>query len=275
MKNLNKLFILPILIITLQVQAQNGVFIVILKGNASLNLSGSEKSINLLESNRYLLPSGSSVIMMAKSSAIVYNEKAKIEIGSLLEEKYLTYSLIESLKKMENGSITSNFFKYMNRMYAQMKLQEESKGNVVGATSRAINVLIKPVFLPADSVIILSDTLELNWGNNAITGNLLVVNETAKDTVYNQAAKGNGLLLRSLPAGLYTWTYDLSVKSKSEVHKYHNTFIIPSKERKELLMRQFSEFVKDIKNLSPEVESKLRNAYFSTNKFYVFKFREE
>jgi hypothetical protein len=266
----NMLFIL-LLIFFPQAQAQDVVFIVLIKGNASVKYSGSDQLVNLLEATRLLLPINTSVIIPAKSSAIVYNEKSKIELGSLVEEKYKTIYLIKSLKKEKTGSMTTNFYRYMNRMYAQMKEKEESKGTVVGAVSRGFNDS-PPGFSPADSVIILSDTLELNWGSGStrLRGNLVVINETTDDTVFNNVLEESHLLLRSLSSGQYSWNYDLVENGKSLVYKYHNIFIIPSTDQKRKLMSEYKNFMKEIIDLSPKVIHKLRNDFINRNQYYFY-----
>jgi hypothetical protein len=254
-----------------QVQSQDVVFIVLLKGKASVKYSGSDKLVNLLEAYRFPLPSNTSIVLPANSSAVVYNEKSKIEIGSSTEEKYKTISLIESLKKGEQRSITTNFYRYMNIMYAQMKEKEESKGTVVGAVSRGSNDT--PVlFSPADSALILSDTLELRWGNAStrLMGNLVIISETKNEKIYNNAPAGDHLLIRSLTPGSYSWNYDLVEKGKSRVYKYHNEFIIPSVDQKRILISEVENFVKDISNLSPEVKYKLRSDFLTQKKYYFF-----
>lgn len=274
-KKVRYVFLVSLLIFIFQGQAQTKtqdvVFIVLLKGKATVKYSGSDQLVNLLEATRLILPLNASVIIPANSTAIVYNEKSKKEIGSLVEEKYKTISLIESLKKGKPGSMTTNFYRYMNSMYAQMKEKEESKGTVVGAVSRGFyDSLLE--FSPADSALILSDTLELRWGSGStrLMGNLVIISETKNETIYNNAPVGNHLLIRSLSPGFYSWNYDLVEKGKSKVYKYHNEFIIPSVDHKRIFISQVENFVKDINDLSPDVINKLRSDFITLNKFYFY-----
>jgi hypothetical protein len=261
---------LSLLIFVSQVQAQENGFIVLVKGNASVKYSGSDQLVNMLEGSRLPLPLITYVLLPANASAIVYNEKSKIEIGSFVEEPYRTVSLIESLKKEKASSIATNFYRYMNRMYDQMKEKEESKGTVIGAVSRGFNEG-PPGFSPSDSVVVLSDTLELKWDiGTRLIGDLIVINETAKDTVYINLPDGNSLILRLLSSGFYSWSYDLVDIGKSLRFRYRNIFIIPSIYHKRTLLSEYENFVNEIRDLSPEVQLKLRNDFITRNHYYFF-----
>jgi hypothetical protein len=270
-KKVRIVILVSLLVLVLKAQAQDVVYIVLLKGNASVKYSGSDQLVSLLEACRLPLTLNTSIVLPANSSAIIYNETSKIEIGSSVEEKYKTISLIESLKKGEHSSMTTNFYRYMNSMYAQMKEKEESKGTVVGAVSRGF--IDTPLgFSPADSALILSDTLELRWGSSSTTlmGNLVIISETKNETIYNNAPAGNRLLIRSLTPGFYSWNYDLVEKGKSKVYKYHNEFIIPSIDQKRISIGDVENFVKYISDLSPDVINKLRSDFLARNKYYYF-----
>jgi hypothetical protein len=270
MEKVRKIILLPLLILALNTQAQDSVFIVLIKGNACVKFNGSDKQRNLLENNRLLLSPYNSLVISANSSAIVYNEKSKIQIGSPSEEKYQTISIIESLKKEEAGSITRNFYKYMNRMYSQMKINEGSEGTVVGAVNRGQFDWMNLLFSPVDSALILSDTLELVWGNgaNRLVGNLVIINETSKDLIYNSIPEGSRLLLRYLSPGRYSWRYGLVEKGKSKVINYHNEFFIPSVEQKQIFLSDYEDFIKEISDLGPEVKTQLISHYLSQNRYY-------
>jgi hypothetical protein len=262
---------LSLFLLVFQIQAQDVVFIVLLKGNASVKYGGSDQLVNLFEACRLPLPLNTSIILPANSAAIVYNEISKIEIGSSVEEKYKTISLMESLKKSDHGSMTANFYRYMNSMYAQMKEKEESSGTVVGAVSRgSINSPL--AFSPADSALILSDTLELRWGsgNTRLMGKLVIFSETKNEAIYNNAPLGNHLLVRSLTPGFYSWNYELAEKGKSKVYKYHNEFIIPTPDQKRICIDEVENFMKEISDLSPEVQKKLREDFLSQKRYYFF-----
>jgi hypothetical protein len=267
-KKVRTILFVSLFIFAFQAKAQDIAFIVLLKGTASVKFTGSDQLVNLLEATRLPLPRITYILLPANSSALVYNEKSKLEIGSPVEETYKTISLIESLNKKKTNSITSNFYRYMNRMYVQMKEREESQGTVVGAVSRSLKDS-PPGFSPTDSVIVLSDTLEFKWGKRtSLRSNLILVNETSRDTVYNSYPKGDSLLLGSLSSGFYSWSYDLVDIEKSLLYKYRNVFIIPSASQKQKLLTGYENFINSVRDLGRELQLRLINDFLTINKYY-------
>jgi hypothetical protein len=267
-KKVRTILFFLLFIFVFQAKAQDVAFIVLVRGNASVKFSGSDQFVNLLEATRLPLPRITYILLPANSSAIVYNEKSKFEIGSPVEETYKTVSLMESLNNRKTGSMTSNFYRYMNSMYVQMKEREESQGTVVGAVSRSFSES-PPEFSPSDSVIVLSDTLEFKWGTGTtLRSNLIIINETASDTVYNSFPEGDSLRLGSFASGLYSWSYDLVDIEKSLFYKYRNIFIIPSAAQKQKLMTEYKNFILAVSDLGQEVKLRLRNDFITQNKYY-------
>jgi hypothetical protein len=267
-KKVRGILFVSLLIFVIQVRTQDVGFIVLVKGSASVIYSGSDKPVDLREGTRLPLPLTTYIVLPANSSAIVYNEKSKIEIGSIVEEPYKTVSLIESLKKEKTSSMASNFYRYMNRMYAQMKQKEESQGTVVGAVSRGF-MDSPPEYSPPDSVVVLSDAIELKWSiGTRLISNLIVINETTADTVYNSLQDDDSLLLKSLSSGFYSWSYDLVEIGKSLMFKYRNIFIIPPTHQKRILMSEYENFINEVSDLSPAVQVKLRNEFITRNQYY-------
>jgi hypothetical protein len=261
--------LMPLVIYAGRLQSQDNLSLVLLKGSATVKYGGSEHFDNIVQATRFILPQNSSVRISANSKALIYNENAKIEIGSQNEEEYNTLTLIESLKKANHGSVTGNFYRYLNHMYSTFKDNEESKGTVVGAVIRGVNDSIF-LYSPPDSVKILSDTLELSWAGTStkLNNKLVVINEISHDTIFNTIPKGNHVLLKSLSPGIYSWRYELIDSHKSELYEFRNIFIIPTISQKRILIEEVNNFEKEVSDFTPEVQHKLINDYFNYKEYY-------
>jgi hypothetical protein len=247
------------------------ITIVLLKGKASIE--NSNLKVELKKSNLIALEKNATITLSPNSAIIAYNKKANFEIGSTKEQK-LTYTQISnSLNKIKTGSLSSNFLAYLDKLYTDVEKKNNSSGATVGAASRGIEDEI-PQYSPNDETIILSDTLQLNFGSEGskLTSNIVITNESTKELVYNSRPIKNFILLESLKPGNYSWEYKIESLDKKS-YQFKNTFLVPALAEKEAKLKEIKEF-KDYLNvckecLSEEGKQILYNDFLEKNKFYL------
>jgi hypothetical protein len=273
---INKTVIVLMLSLSFSAFSQEKVSIVLLKGMAILQKSPSE-NIKIGRAEKLIMPINSSIVLSPNSSAIVFNSKAKLEVGSNTEQK-LSYSQINaSLKKIKPSSLTTNFIIYLDKMYADVEDKNNSYGASIGAASRGIEDDAL-AYLPIDDTIILSDSLVLSFGSEKtkLTSNIVVTNTTTNEVVYNQKPEINEVKLNGLKPGNYSWEYKIDSNGKNISFKF--TFIIPLSIEKEAKLKEIANFKTNLNDcsksetcLSDSTKEVLLNDFLEKNKYYINK----
>jgi hypothetical protein len=263
-----------LILLSSTVIGQEKFSIVVLKGMAILQKNTNE-NIKIGRSKKIMIPEHSSIILSPNSSAIVFNSKVKLEVGSSTEQK-LSYSQINvSLKKISPSSLTSNFINYLDKMYADVEEKNSSYGAAIGGPSRGIEDENLSYF-PADETIILSDSLKLSFGSEAtkLTSNIVITNTTTNEVVYNEKPEINEVKLNWLKPGNYSWKY--KIYSNGENISFKNTFIIPTNLEKRAILKDIQDFKANINDcskaqtcLSDSTRELLLYDFLEKNKFYL------
>jgi len=176
MKNIKIIHLLCIIIFGLKASAQNEkITIALLKGNAVVEYPGSHTDLE--KSDRITLQKNATIILLPNSVAIAYNKKVKFEFGGAKDQKLTYLQLTNTLNKIKPESLTSNFFAYLDKMYVDIAEKNNSYGASIGAASRGIEDNTFN-YTPIDESIILSDTLQLIFGNEEtkLVSNIVVTN---------------------------------------------------------------------------------------------------
>ncbi len=265
-----------LILLSSTVIGQEKISIVVLKGMAILQKNTNE-NIKIGRSKKIMIPDYSSIILSPNSSAIVFNSKVKLEVGSSIEQK-LSYTQINvSLKKIKPSSLTTNFINYLDKMYADVEEKNSSYGSAIGAASRGIED-DNPTYSPDDETIILSDTLVLLFGSEVtkLTSNIVVTNTTTNEVVYDVEPEINEVKLNGLKPGNYSWEYKINSNGKNISFK--NTFIIPTSTEKISKLKVIEDFNANLNDcsksqtcLSDGAKELLLNDFLEKNKYYINK----
>ena len=180
----------------LKTTAQEKIFIILIKGEAQITVRGNDKPETVTRALKNILPDQSLLSMSKDARAIVFNSKAKLEIGGEKPMIYSTKDLALKLNKMKISSSTTKFIEYLDKMYSNMKSINESAGLSVGAASRGDGKL-PFTYIPDDEAIILSDSVRLSWDNadSIVEGKLYVIYNAENDTVYSLVPLSKGSLV--------------------------------------------------------------------------------
>lgn len=271
MKKKNNIGLLVVCIIfTYTLSAQETLTLAVLKGSALVEKSKTDIT-NVRRSEKIILPTNANVKFSANSSILIYNKKSKLELVNATEKNYTHAQILAAFKKVKPVSLTVSFLNYLDKMYVNAENSENSFGASSAAASRGFKE-DEPFYFPEDETIILEDSFELITGNNdvEIVSNILVVNDTTKEVVYNDTINKNKLVLNNLKSGHYTWTY--KIKFKGSIVTLGNTFIIPTAELKAIKIKEIFEFKNSLNNckncLSDEAKRVLLDDFLSVNKLY-------
>lgn len=246
--------------------------IIILRGSGFIEYANTR--VSLKKSFKNNIQELGNITLDPNSSAIVYNEKANLELGGNNLQKISTKEINSKLKSVKSNSQTHNFIKYLNKIYEEIENNKNSYGASLGGASRGIlNEGYK--FYPPDETITLLDTIILKFGNEEtkLKSNIIVFNESNNDTVYNKLSKSNNVSLNHLKPGNYSWSYEIQSNGQSMAFK--NTFIVPKESEKNkkinevLDFKNKLEFLEKYSNLSKNSSEQLFNDFLMKNK-YVF-----
>lgn len=214
--------------------------VVLLKGKAHFDNKG--LIIELKKSHSSELDKNSILTLMSNATVLVYNKNANIEVGYKKEQKITYNQLINSLNKINRGSLSKKFIVYLDKLYNDIEEKNNSLGVSVGAASRGVQDEV-PTYAPKDETIILSDSLLLMFGSETteLTSNLIISNQTTKEQVYNGRPVGNSLLVLGLKPGSYNWEYTIETKNK-KAYEFKNSFLVPNLDEKKHILKEISEF---------------------------------
>jgi hypothetical protein len=276
MKKIKQKLVLLFVFVSISINAQENISIVVLKGMAFTQNSKTE-SIKINRAKKMTIPTNSVVIFSKGTSAIIFNSNSKIEVESSNEKK-LSYNEINTLlKKNKPSTLTKNFIAYLDKMYVDFEENNNSYGSSVGGVSRGIEDDAL-AYLPIDDTIILSDSLVLSFGSDEtkLTSNIVVTNTTTNEVVYNEKPEINEVKFKGLKPGNYSWDYKIDSNGKSISFK--NTFIIPSITAKDLKLKAIEDFKANLNDcsksetcLSDSTKELLLNDFLEKNKYYITK----
>jgi hypothetical protein len=278
MNKVKQKLVLLFVFISISINAQENISIVVLKGMAFTQNSKTE-SIKINRAKKMTIPTNSVVIFSKGTSAIIFNSNSKIEVESSNEKK-LSYNEINTLlKKNKPSTLTKNFIAYLDKMYVDFEENNNSYGSSVGGVSRGIEDDAL-VYLPVDDSIILSDSLVLSFGSNEtkLTSNIAVTNTNTNEVVYNEKPEINEVKLNGLKPGHYTWTYKFEYNGSKFTNQPPNTFIIPTSLEKASILKDIEDFKVNLNDcsksetcLSDSTKELLLNDFLEKNKYYITK----
>jgi len=201
MRSIKMLLFIVTLLTSLSVNAQEiGLYFILQKGTAKSIDDKTRSILEFLPGKREILSLYSTVYLQPNSYAIIYNINGSREIGGKNEEKYNVKELASALNEKTRTNAAVRFFEFMNYTYSEMQKTQSSKGSVIGAATRGED---KSVFFytPDDSLLVITDTLRLRWGSSEyfnLLYNLVVVNISTSDTIYNDHPTDSDILLKNL-----------------------------------------------------------------------------
>jgi hypothetical protein len=245
--------------------------IIIVRGSGLIEYAN--KKVILKKSFKYNIQELGNITLEPNSSAIVYNEKANLELGGNNLQKISTKETNSKLKSVKSNSQTDNFIKYLNKIYDDIENNKNSYGASLGGASRGIENKI-PSFSPEDNSIILTDTVVLIFcdSNSSLVSKLTVTNQNTNEEVYNDMPYSKNISLFNLKPGNYSWTYRLQ-SSDMKLYEFENIFIIPDSAEKFKGVKKITEF-NDYLNtckdcFSEEIREILFKDYLKKNNFYT------
>jgi hypothetical protein len=250
MKKIKQKLVLLFVFVSISINAQENISIVVLRGMAFTQNSKTE-SIKINRAKKMTIPTNSVVIFSKGTSAIIFNSNSKIEVESSNEKK-LSYNEINTLlKKNKPSTLTKNFIAYLDKMYVDFEENNNSYGSSVGGVSRGIEDDAL-AYLPVDDTIILSDSLVLSFGSyeTKLTSNIVVTNTTTNEVVYNEKPEINKVILNGLKPGNYTWSYKFEYNGRKYTTQPPNIFIIQNDVQKSNILKDIEDFKANLNDCS-------------------------
>ncbi len=237
------------------------IYIKVKKGIVKVNTTSLSES-----SAPYLLKKTDAVLVESNSMALIRSGNTFKDL--VTAKKYAYQDIANLFPKTTTSSAGAYADLLFNEKYQSQKSQGGSATRSVGKAG--------DFYYPNDSFKIISNELELLIGNSStkVTSNVLIVNTTTNDTIYNGQAKDNKIILSDLKEGIYNWSYTISYKkTNSSVNEtedsFLNIFIVPSKKDKNTINNDLKKFRKEIKDLSQEMKDILESDYLNINKIYI------
>jgi hypothetical protein len=127
-------------------------------------------------------------------------------------------------------------------------------------------------YAPFDSLIIVSDTAILEFGNQSIRveTNFVVKNIENGKIYYDNKPTNNKIVLNNLTAGMYSW--EGKIKSSNQEISYSNVFIV----KDETFEKDFSKKINDLKtyldtqtDFSDEMKQNLIKDFYASEKVFL------
>ena len=266
------LTVVSLFFIFLNLYGQSEKFtIIILRGSGFIEYANTR--VILKRSFKNNIQELGNITLDPNSSAIVYNEKANLELGGNNLQKISTKEINSKLKSVKSNSQTHNFIKYLNKIYEEIENNKNSYGASLGGAARGIENKI-PSFSPEDNSIILNDTVVLIFcdTNSSLVSKLIVTNQNTNEEVYNDMPNSKNISLFNLKPGNYSWTYKLQ-SSDMKLYEFENIFIIPDSAEKFKRLNEisnFKEYLNECKKcFSEESREILIDDFYKKNKFYT------
>ena len=264
------LMVLVITVLHITVFSQDGLFLILVKGEASLTTKNNSNPVVLVKGLKVSLPQKSVVSLSAGAHALVFNTDKSIEIGGDKAVSHTTDAITAQLKNVKTSSATAKFLEYLNKMYNDKRSKDESAGSTPGAASRGGK---EPEFTysPDDSSTIISDTVKLSWTNEyyKLIQNLLVVNISRGDTIFNAFPALSPIFLSKLKEGTYHWSTRIETKDKI-ILEMNNIFYVPSESEKNGLKEDMKLFRELLSSFTVDTRTSLMGEYMKQNKIYYY-----
>jgi hypothetical protein len=272
MRSIKMLLFIVTLLTSLSVNAQEiGLYFILQKGTAKSIDDKTRSILEFLPGKREILSLYSTVYLQPNSYAIIYNLNGSREIGGKNEEKYNVKELASALNEKTRTNAAVRFFEFMNYTYSEMQKTQSSKGSVIGAATRGEDKSVF-FFAPDDSLLVISDTATLRWSSSEyfrLLNNLVVVNITSRDTIYNDYPTDSNILLKNLKSGEYNWTGRFKANDGRNISMI-NIFFVPPDSIKKNLQLDLDEFSAIISMFSNESKVTLFNYYLKHKKIYSY-----
>jgi hypothetical protein len=235
------------------------IFIKVKKGNISKN------NVKLSDTTSiFKLESKDLLIIPDKAFVIAQRDNTYVEIPK--RDKPYTFKEIASIK-----TSSKPYKKTPPGVFESVlknSMQHTSKN--IGAVSRGFD-READFFAPEDSLTFLSDTIELEFGNEItkVESNFIVKNESENKVYYDEKPLKNKIILSNLPMGVYSWKG--TIKSSTEKITYNNIFIIKAA----IFKKDFSKKINDFKkyldeetDYSNEMKQILIKEFYASEKVY-------
>jgi hypothetical protein len=195
-------------------------------------------------------------------------ERSGNTFKDLVTAKKYAYQDIANLFPKTTSSATGAYADLLfNEKYQSQRTQGGSATRSAGKAG--------DFYFPMDSLNVISEELELQIGNNTtkLTSNVLVINSTTNDTIYNGQTVDNKIVLKGLKEGAYHWSYSIKYKkTNSSVNEtedsFLNLFYVPSKKEKTAMLNDLKKFRKEIKDLNAEMKTQLETEYMNFHRLY-------
>ena len=236
MKINNIILTLIVIIFVQSVKAQKTMNLILIRGKASLKYLNSKDSVSLESYKIATIDANSVLYLSPHSEVIAYSSKKMIALGEKGKIRFTINNINTNLYGSSNSSISSNFISYLGKLYDKYKEHINSKGRTYGGVSRGIG---DTIFLPFSSSIILEDSVILRWDESSakLQSNLLVINVTTNDTIYNSKPLENNILLKGLSPGTYNWIGNFQTLTSPNLSNIIITFSVPKETiRKKLVI---------------------------------------
>ncbi len=247
---------------------QDGLSLILLKGEATMKTKNNNP-LALVKALKVALPQNTVVSLSAGASALVFNTEKRIEIGGAEPVSLTTDAITTQLQNVKTNSATVKFFKFLNKMYTDKISRDESAGSTVGAAPRGVKEL-EFTYSPDDSSIIISDTVRLSWRSDRyyrLIQNLLVVNTSRRDTIFNVDPALSAIFLSNLKEGEYHWS-SMIKKNDGIILEMNNIFYVPSESERNTLKNDLKQFRELISSYTIDTRTWLMDEYIKQNKIY-------
>ncbi len=207
----------------------------------------------------FVLGTKDSVFVTSGSLAIARKGTTIIELAS--GKKY-SYKAINSAISKKKASSSGNF----SDVVFNDKIQKPS-GKVYGSTSRSSGERLPNHTFPENNVIIIDDTLQIEFGNDWTTPTtpFVLINTTTMDTLQNLPldAETKNVVLSDLQEGKYKWNVTVRYReeTKSVFLILESTFSVPSREYKTKSQKELMAFKAECSEFSTELFEELLSEF--------------
>ena len=271
---IKSILVTVIVVMTLHtgVSAQDRLYVILLKGEAKIAATPDNHPLAIANESKVSIPQKAVVSLSAGAHAIVYNAEKRIEIGGAKAISLTTDSMRTLLRNEKSSSVTTRFLEYLGKIYSDRKTRDESAGKSLGGLAMAIPNR-SFTYSPKDKTSILSDTVTLTWdlhGYYSLVKNLLVVNTSRGDTVYNARPAVSAVTLYNLKEGKYHWSSRVKPEH-GKIQKVDIVFHVPSESKRNELKKELKQFKEMISSFPDETRNKFLDEYLKESKIFTDK----
>jgi hypothetical protein len=266
------LIVLAFTVFHLTLFPQDGLSLILVKGEGSLATQTNSNPVALVKALKVSFPQKSVVSLSAGARALVFNTEKRMEIGGDKAVSLTTDAITMQLKNVKTSSATVKFFEFLNKMNTDKRTRDESAGSTGGAASRGVKEM-EFTYSPDDSSVIISDTVRLSWSSDGyyrLIKNLLVINTSRGDTVFNVDPALSTIFLCNLKEGEYHWSTRIKTKDEGITLEMNNIFYVPSESERKGLKEDMKQFRKLISSFTVDTRTWLMDEYMKQNKLYYY-----